>query len=356
MSSSAVSSSVFSSSDVSSSAVSSSPVSSSVFSSSPVSSSAVSSSLVSSSEVSSSAVSSSAVSSSAESSSVESSSPLSSSVDSSSAYLSSSSSTSAAAFSDPRFRGFWGQSFYVEGVVGGVYSLITSQAVQVNARFVYLRAISCPQVDGHDVGNCFQEQGTYFGSLAVRVQGGDWLRVVGGGVDTGFASVTVNDRQAVHTGDTYNISQAGAAESPSTLSRASLQLQRLRRMMRGQPQQATAQQLQRVGAAAAQATTAQHQAPTLSVSRASARQLRVQAGDYTFQIDNMDGYVDITQLDVKCWLCLEQGSMQLDGLLGQTWNASAVIKQSDDEVEEYRVQGDELLGCKHAHDRFCQQA
>ena len=30
--------------------------------------------------------------------------------------------------------------------------------------------------------------------------------------------------------------------------------------------------------------------------------------------------------------------MQLDGLLGQTWNASAVMLQSDDEVEEYRLQ------------------
>ena len=151
-------------------------------SSAAVSSSASTSSAVSSSRftsvVSSSAVSSSAVSSSAVSSSVSSCAP---------------SSTSAAAFSDPLFRGCWGQSFYVGGAVGGVYSLLTSPHMQLNARFVYLRNISCPVVEGRDVSNCFQEQGTFFGSMALRVQGGHWLRVVGGAVQDGFASVQLHD-------------------------------------------------------------------------------------------------------------------------------------------------------------------
>ena len=238
--------------------------------------------------------------------------------------------------------------------MGGVYSLLTSPHMQLNAQFVYLRNISCPQVEGRDVSNCFQEEGTYFGSMALRTHTGDWLRIVGGGVADGFTQVQVNDRQEVRVGDSISV---GAPAAASSLPSASLQLQRLRRLLRGQAAlPLSGEALQKVGAAAAEASVASFSTPTLSVSRPSARQLRVQAGDYTLQIDNMDGYVDITQLDVKCWLCLEQGSMQLDGLLGQTWNASAVIKQSDDEVEEYRVQGDELLGCKHAHDRFCQQA
>ena len=135
-SSSAMSSSAFSSSPASSSVYSSSAQSSSVFSSSPVSSS-VSSSPPSSSVYSSS----SAQSSSVYSSSVPSSSVYSSSVPSSSAYLvvrhvllgllligrvvlpppsqPPSSTSSASAYSDPRFVGFWGQQWYVEGEVGG---------------------------------------------------------------------------------------------------------------------------------------------------------------------------------------------------------------------------------------------
>ena len=242
--------------------------------------------------------------------------------------------------------------------MGGVYSLLTSPHMQLNARFVYLRNISCPVVEGRDVSNCFQEQGTFFGSMALRVQDGDWLRIVGGPVADGFASVSVNDVQAVQVGDVVSVGggAAGSASSPSG-SAANMKLSKPR-LLRGQAELSREEALQKVGAAAAQASVASSSASTFTVSRPSHRQLHVQAGDYTFQIDNMDGYVDITQLDVQCWLCLEQeqGSMQLDGLLGQTWNASAVIKQSDDEVEEYRVQGDDLLGCQHQHDRFCHAA
>ena len=269
------------------------------------------------------------------------------------------SSTSAAAFSDPHFRGFWGQSFYVGGAVGGVYSLLTSPHMQLNARFVYLRNISCPVVEGRDVSNCFQEQGTFFGSMALRVQGGHWLRVVGGAVQDGFASVQLHDGRTVEVGESISVGAAGAASTSSPS--PSPQLSRLQRLTRGQADlpttvtTASSEAVQAGGVLSADASSSSSTAPTLtvSVSRPSHRQLILHAGDYTLSIDNMDSYVDITQLDVQCWLCLEQGSMQLDGLLGQTWNASAVIKQSDDEVEEYRLQGDDLLGCKHAHDRFC---
>ena len=329
--------------------------SSAVFSSSPFSSSRISSSAASSSAVSSSRVSSSAVSSSILSSSPLSSSAGSSSVVSSSAASSSAgpSSTSAAAFSDPRFRGFWGQSFYVGGAVGGVYNLLSDAEVQVNAEFVYLRSISCPQVDGRDATNCFQEEGTYFGSISISVQGGHWLRIVGGGMADGFASVQLNDQRAVRVGD--SIRQPSVADSFSTRQDGPT-LPKVQRLLRGQPELPIREALQGVGEAAAAASTPSSTAPTLSVTRPTARQLRVQASEYALQLDNMDGYVDITALGVRCWACLEQGQMQLDGLLGQTWNASAALKHSEEEVEEFRVQGDDLLGCQHMHDRFCLQA
>ena len=400
LSSSRVSSSARSSSVFSSSAVSSSRVSSSVVSSSAVSSSRVSSSVRSSSAGSSSAVSSSPASSSAVSSSAVSSSAVSSSVPSSSAAASSSSSsssTSAAAFSDPRFRGFWGQSFYVEGVVGGVYSLLSSQAVQVNARFTYRSNVSCPQQDGHDVSNCFQEAGTYFGSLAVRASTGDWLRVVGGGVAAGFAEVSINGQRPVQVGDSVDVGHTqgqGSGEDTATTTlasttttttttttslpsaetslRAGPQLARLQQLLRGaggvegvdgvdgaaaagQPHALRSSSPQVQQAAAASSTSPS--LPLLHVTRLSARQLRVQAGDYTLHIDNMDGYVDLAAVDVQCWACLEQGHLSLDGLLGQTWQATARIVHDVEGVEQFRVVGDDEAGCSSAvHDRHCSAA
>ena len=400
LSSSRVSSSARSSSVFSSSAVSSSRVSSSVVSSSAVSSSRVSSSVRSSSAGSSSAVSSSPASSSAVSSSAVSSSAVSSSVPSSSAAASSSSSsssTSAAAFSDPRFRGFWGQSFYVEGVVGGVYSLLSSQAVQVNARFTYRSNVSCPQQDGHDVSNCFQEAGTYFGSLAVRASTGDWLRVVGGGVAAGFAEVSINGQRPVQVGDSVDVGHTqgqGSGEDTATTTlasttttttttttslpsaetslRAGPQLARLQQLLRGaggvegvdgvdgaaaagQPHALRSSSPQVQQAAAASSTSPS--LPLLHVTRLSARQLRVQAGDYTLHIDNMDGYVDLSAVDVQCWACLEQGHLSLDGLLGQTWQATARIVHDVEGVEQFRVVGDDEAACSSAvHDRHCSAA
>ena len=328
VSSSAVSSSPVSSSVVSSSVVSSSAVSSSVLSSSPVSSSAVSSSVFSSSPVSSSAVSSSVVSSSAVSSSVASSSIITSAVaatspgvasaSSSPAVMSSSSSTGpAAAFSDPRFRGFWGQSFYVGGAVGGVYNLLSDAEVQVNAEFVYLRNITCPDVDGARMERCFEHEGTYFGSLSISVQGGDALLLRGGAHDSGFRSVQLLDdevQREVQVGDAVT---AAAAE--------------------------------KMGAAALLKSAA---LPTLSVVRVSPRSVQVQAGVYRMTMDNADMYVDITTLDISCWECVSE-RLQPEGLLGQTWNSTAIIRQTDDEVEQYREQHNDLTGCLHTHDKFC---
>ena len=92
--------------------------------------------------------------------------------------------------------------------MGGVYCLLSDGEVQVNAAFVYLRNLTCPQVNGRAVDNCFEHEGTYFGSLAIRVQGDHWLRVEGGGLQQSFESVTVDDQLTVQVGDTYNSSSS----------------------------------------------------------------------------------------------------------------------------------------------------
>ena len=84
--------------------------------------------------------------------------------------------------------------------------------------------------------------------------------------------------------------------------------------------------------------------------------MTVTVGAYSFDLTNMDGYVDVTRMDTTCWQCVIN-TLRPDGLLGQTWNATAPIRgQSEAEVEEYREAGDDTLGCRHAHDRCCRQS
>ena len=283
----------------------------------------------------------------------------------------SSSTGSAAAFSDPRFRGFWGQSFYVGGVAGGVYNLLSDAEVQINAAFVYLRNLTCPVVDGRVVDNCFQHEGTYFGSLLVRVRGVQWIKVVGGGVEQGFAHVQLSNGDTLVTGEAAGHHRSSGADLSITTTTASvhtlLSMRRMRRSNHDDRQRADRQQHQ-LGLAISRhgthttttdvrssyptITPPSSSLPQLSVSRFSHRTLLVQAGVYRLVISNMDGYVDITALEVTCWHCLLT-QLRPEGLLGQTWNATARMRHSDEEVSEYREREDDLLGCDHMHDRFC---
>ena len=222
----------------------------------------------------------------------------------------SSSTGAASAVSDPRLVGFWGQSFFVSGAVGGVYCLLSDEVVQLNAYMVYLQRIRCPEVDGRVMQRCFDEAGQYFGVLSIRVQGGEYVRITAGAVDVGFHSVSIGDAHTLQVGDSYNgtAKRGGGSEQP-----------------------------------------------LLQVTRLTARQVRVQAGMYVLIIDNVDLYVDVTALDVDCWHCL-LSTARPDGLLGRTWNATADMSSSNDRMEEYRERSDDLLGCAHMHDRFCHTA
>ena len=78
----------------------------------------------------------------------------------------------------------------------------------------------------------------------------------------------------------------------------------------------------------------------------------MRVGVYDMVLDNLDGYVDLTSLQVVCWDCLMR-TLQPEGLLGQTWNASAPLRHSDADVEQYREQQDDLLGCDTPSDKLC---
>ena len=345
------------------------PFSSSVASSSVVSSSAHSSS-VSSSAVSSSVVSSSAVSSSTVSSSAMSSSTVSSSALSSSAVSSSSSSSTgvASVYSDPRFVGFWGQSFYVSGVVGGVYSLLSDACVQVNGYVVQLQSVSCPVLDGRKMKRCFDEQGTYFAVLAVQVQGGTYVRLTGGAAQDGFHSVSVNDQRSLAVGERYEaksrrhgvtgVVQVHTTNTTTTTTTTTNNTNNTTNNTNTTITTTTTTNNTNNTTNNTNNSTTNNTnttSTTLSVHRTSTHRVLITAGLYSLTIDSVDQYVDLTQLDVSSWDELLSARHQPDGLLGRTWNDQLDTTSSDAEVERYRTQRDDILACAtHTqHDRFC---
>ena len=262
-----------------------------------------------------------------------------------------------------------------------MYCLLSDAEVQVNARFVYLHNVTCPVAeDGTGVEHCFQEAGTYFGQLAIRVQGGHTLRVVGGDLLQGFAQVTVDEHMPVAVGSSYTIMAGGQLTSStqhastttshptapsntpipltptstttSTADRAALQLRSLRGLLWGSEEQARLASHLALSPSLPSPTPSSLSAPLLSVRRLSSHRVQVRAGVYVLSVQAMDNYVDVAAVEVECWHCLTH-TLQPQGLLGQTWNASAEVKSSDTEADEYREQGGDVLGCQHQHDKFC---
>ena len=208
---------------------------------------------------------------------------------------SSPSSTATAAFSDPRFVGFWGQSFFVSGKQGSVYSLISDQEVQVNAYFFYLRHIRCPLLHGPSNERCINHPGTYFGVLAIFTSQGDHLRITAGEAEEGFHTVELN-------GHDVDMSYSSS----------------------------------------------------ISVQPLSPRSLLISVGSYEVEVENMDLYLDVVKVGVNCWKCLVD-SIRPEGLLGRTWNASQGQPQSEEEVDQYRERDDNIMGCNTQRNRFAQR-
>ena len=189
--------------------------------------------------------------------------------------------------------GFWGQSFYVAGVDTGVYNLISDQHVLLNAYFVQLQRIRCqPQMD-----RCFDHPGTYFGVLAFVTAAGDHLRITSGDFDQGFNSITINSLPlASHS---YTVGN-------------------------------------------------------LSVHLISNRTLFLQVGLYELSVENMDLYMDVVNVTVRCWDCLVN-DIKPEGLLGRTWEASVGPVQSEEELDQYREQDNNILGHNTTRRRPLQQ-
>ena len=243
---------------------------------------------------------------------------------------SSSTASHTSMYSDPFFVGFWNQAFYVHGRHGAVYSLLSDRHVSLNSRFVFLTNITCPTLSPEEMSrpakvHCSSHEGTYFGEMGLTTADGDQLYIAAGNVTTGFHIVTVNGQLDIDVGDSYGAAPLAAIPHDQHTGTVS----------------------------AATADSHSHPARTsLYVHRTSARSLVVHAGLYELLIENSDNYVDVVTLHVTSWPALLE-DVQPTGLMGVTWNMSAVIPPSE---EAHRERDGELMGCSIANDKFCASA
>ena len=96
----------------------------------------------------------------------------------------------AGVIGDPQFVGLLGQSYQVHGIDGAVYSLISEQAAQVNARFAFLTGPRpCPAVQPSIA--CWSHDGSYLSELGLFTPSAR-LFIRAGPAATGFAAVELN--------------------------------------------------------------------------------------------------------------------------------------------------------------------
>ena len=161
----------------------------------------------------------------------------------------------------------------MHGIAGYVFNLLTSAALQVNARFDFIDVgTSITQGEQSNLRKtqrslpntpAWSHPGTYLGEIGIRL-GAATIDIIPGAYLTGFTSITVNGQQVSLTGLTY----------PSVLLSTS----------------------------------------DVVVTLESASVLRVMTALVRFDIVNSDGFVNIQ----KAQLLATTAAAQLDGILGQS--------------------------------------
>ena len=117
----------------------------------------------------------------------------------------------------------------MHGVAGGVYSLISEQHLQVNARFVFLSSGECPPVldvvpSSASPSACWSHAGSYVGELSIQAVVDGRVHaalVVAGAAVSGFAMVQVDGTAlglggAVSFGSELSINGTPPTASPRT--------------------------------------------------------------------------------------------------------------------------------------------
>jgi len=193
-------------------------------------------------------------------------------------------STPVSVLGDPQFVGLRGQSYQVHGIDGAVYSIISEQQAQVNARFAFLTGPRpCPSVQQQwsdsepaTAISCWSHDGSYLSELALFTPSAR-LFIQAGPAATGFAAVEFNGT-------------AGTTD--------------------------------------------------MSYSQLSTHHLTVTLGSFTLYVDNSDGFVNLAS--VRPLRPLSQ--LTAHGLLGQTHTRpsgkrSGLSGVIEGEVDDYVVDG-----------------
>ena len=111
----------------------------------------------------------------------------------------------------------------VHGVSGEVYNIVSDVDLQYNSRFVFLDRGSCPVVNGVRQKGCYSYPGSYLGELGLKTSAGDHIHVVSGQAAHGFVAVTVNGR-AVQVGSTVLLAEGLGSISRNSTHLASVQI------------------------------------------------------------------------------------------------------------------------------------
>ena len=190
--------------------------------------------------------------------------------------------TPVSVLGDPQFVGLLGQSYQVHGIDGAVYSLISEQAAQVNARFAFLTGPRpCPAVQPSIA--CWSHDGSYLSELGLFTPNA-MLFVRAGPAATGFAAVELTNTSA--------------------------------------------------------ANTATARVDDLSYEQLSSHRLTVTLGSFSLSIDNSDGFVNLAAVTALKPL----SQLASHGLLGQTHvraksGSSGLSGVIEGEVDDYVVEG-----------------
>ena len=106
---------------------------------------------------------------------------------------------------------------------GEVYNIVSDVDLQYNSRFVFLDRGACPVVNGVRQKGCYSHPGSYLGELGLKTSAGDHIHVVSGQANYGFVAVTVNGR-AVHVGSTVLLAEGLGSISRNSTHLASVQI------------------------------------------------------------------------------------------------------------------------------------
>jgi len=196
---------------------------------------------------------------------------------------------------DPQFVGLRGQNYQVHGVAGEIYNIVSDSDLQYNSRFVFLDRGECPVVDGKKQKACWSHPGSYLGELGLKTREGDKIRVVTGPAASGFESVTINGKE-LPLGSTLVL-----------------------------------------------------QGDMGSVTRNSTHLVAVQVGNWDFEFENSDMFVNqrVRVLDAR--------KLAAHGLLGQTWRAATYnnpVKYVQGAVDDYVIRDKNIFGDNFMYNQF----